>query len=164
MSQCKAAHFDALSHRITLRAAAVMNIITECNNPLLPSELNAEQIQRIINGVGLLDSSLGFNWAMMVDLKTFDINSFSHCILAQTCGTYNSGLHRLNLNDIAASEYGFYPHRDDHPSYMNTYSSEASIYADKLAELKTLYWKELIAERQKTALIQNDSQHSEKLS
>lgn len=111
--------------------------------------LSDAQRQRIDNGAELLDSRLGFNWAFKVDLKTFDINSFSSCVLGQVFDcSYSDAVARLELKgDNEAAEYGFYPHLDDPAKDLELASAEAMAYSDELAVLKTNYWGELIRQR-----------------
>lgn len=116
-------------------------------------ELSAAQRQRIDNGAWLLDWKHP-TWAWWINPETLDIDGFTTCVLAQLFKSdYRTGLVRLGLGDSTegderAAEYGFYPHKDDLPGYMDKFSEEAFKYAEALIQSKNAYWKELVRQRQ----------------
>jgi hypothetical protein len=110
-------------------------------------ELSQEQKDRIEAGAKLLDEK-NPGWAKAVNQKTFDINSFSHCILCNVYGTFQRGLLELFPNECqsefeceGARNHGFYPHKSESLWDWPDEEVKENVYA------KNLYWLKMIQER-----------------
>lgn len=110
-------------------------------------ELTPNQRARIDKGAALLDEKQP-DWFVGINLQSMDVNSFSHCPICQTFGIgFWDGCAQLGLieqNDgyrslEKASDYGFYPHDEDH--------LEDFAESTEQAMAKNAYWRELITRR-----------------
>jgi len=61
---------------------------------------------RAAAGAGLLDRIVPF-WWRRIKLRSLNISSPCNCVTGQLFGSYDKGLHRLQLSDEEAEHYGF---------------------------------------------------------